>query len=69
MSSPERRGRRSVLRILGSVLYWLVVLAISLALVVALVLFLESRDDSEIGNDPREGAALPVSVARASAGP
>ena len=62
MSSPERRAGRPVLRVLGSILYWLVVLAISLALVVALVLLLESRDDSEIGNDPREGAALPDSL-------
>lgn len=30
------------------VLYWLVVLAISLALVVALILFLESRDQSSV---------------------
>jgi hypothetical protein len=30
---------------LGRVLYWLAVLAISLALLVALVLFLESRDE------------------------
>jgi len=59
MSSRERRGGRPVLRILGAILYWLVVLAISLALVVALVLVLESRDESEIGNDAREGAALP----------
>ena len=63
MSSGERRGGRPVVRVLGSILYWLVVLAISLALVVALVLFLESRDDSEIGNDPREGAALPLPLA------
>jgi hypothetical protein len=35
------------------VLYWLAVLAVSLALVIGLILFLESRDQSSI-----EGAAL-----------
>jgi len=35
-------------RILGRVLYWGVVLAISLALVVGLILFFESRDDSSL---------------------
>lgn len=30
------------------VLYWLAVLAVSLALVIALVLFFESRDDSSL---------------------
>lgn len=48
-------------RILLGVLYWLAVLAISLALLVALVLFLESRDESSV-----EGGALtaPLSAAR-----
>jgi hypothetical protein len=36
------------------VLYWLAVVAVSLALVVGLILFLESRDQSSI-----EGAAQP----------
>jgi len=36
------------------ILYWLAVLAISLALVIGLILFFESRDQSSI-----EGAALP----------
>jgi hypothetical protein len=36
------------------ILYWLAVVAVSLALVVGLILFLESRDQSKI-----EGAALP----------
>jgi hypothetical protein len=35
--------------VLLKLLYWLVVLAVSLALLVALVLFFESRDDSSIG--------------------
>jgi hypothetical protein len=33
---------------LGRLIYWLAVLAISFALVVALILFLESRDDSSV---------------------
>ena len=36
------------------ILYWLAVLAVSLALVIGLILFLESRDQSSI-----EGAAQP----------
>jgi cytochrome b subunit of formate dehydrogenase len=38
-------------------LYWLAVVAISLALVVGLVLFFESRDQSSV-----EGAAAPSGV-------
>jgi uncharacterized protein YdbL (DUF1318 family) len=34
-------------------LYWLAVLAVSLALVVALILFLESRDQSSVGETLR----------------
>ena len=45
------------MRILLKVLYWLAVLAISLALVVGLVLWLESQDESEI-----EGSGLPSLV-------
>ena len=37
------------------ILYWLAVIAVSLALVIGLVLFLESRDQSSI-----EGAAKPA---------
>jgi hypothetical protein len=55
----RKDGRRtyhchSVLR---SILYWLAVLAISLALVVGLILFFESRDQSSV-----EGAARPSAV-------
>ena len=39
------------------VLYWVAVVAISLALVVGLILFLESRDQSSVDSD----AAVPVS--------
>jgi hypothetical protein len=52
MSSPDRRttrrGRRAR-RLLASLLYWAAVLAISLALVVGLILLLESRDQSDVG--------------------
>ena len=40
------------------VLYWVAVVAISLALVVGLILFLESRDQSSVESD----SALPASV-------
>ena len=47
--APGQRSRRSrAVRLLGSVVYWLAVLVISLALVVGLVLLLESRDQSEV---------------------
>ena len=39
------------------VLYWIAVLAISVALVVGLILLLESRDQSSLDSD----AAVPVS--------
>jgi cytochrome b subunit of formate dehydrogenase len=42
-------------------LYWLAVLAISLALVVGLILFLESRDQSSV-----EGAARPSAITYSS---
>lgn len=37
-----------MLRVLGKLLYWLAVVLISLAMVVALILFFESRDESRI---------------------
>ncbi|MCL6440942.1 hypothetical protein JDY09_03235 [Thermoleophilum album] len=49
--------RRLALRIL----YWLLVLAVSLALLVALVLFIESRDPTRVGSVPQ--AAPLASVA------
>jgi hypothetical protein len=42
--------------VLLKVLYWVAVVAISLALVVALILFLESRDQSSVESD----SALPA---------
>lgn len=46
------------MRILGKVLYWLAVLAISLALLVGLVLFFESRDESTLEVGLAGAAAL-----------
>jgi hypothetical protein len=40
--------------VLGRIVYWLAVLAISVALVVALIMFFESRDQSQVG-----GAVVP----------
>jgi hypothetical protein len=45
-------------RVVGKILYWLAVLAISIALLVVLMLFFESRDDSSV-----EGSALPHQLA------
>lgn len=38
-----------VLRVLGRIAYWLAVVLISVALLVVLVLFFESRDGSDVG--------------------
>ncbi len=63
MSSPEPRtpagrSRRSrAVRVLGSVVYSLAVLVISLVLVVGLVLLLESRDQSEVEGEGGARAA------------
>jgi hypothetical protein len=38
------------MRVLGKILYWAAVLAISIALLIALVLFFESRDSSQVSN-------------------
>ena len=52
-SGSERRGRRLLL----AAVYWLAVLAVSIALVVVLLLLFEAHDASQL----REGAAVPVS--------
>jgi hypothetical protein len=44
----------------GKFVYWVAVLAISLALVVALILFFESRDDSSLEGAQRAPATLTV---------
>jgi uncharacterized protein YggT (Ycf19 family) len=45
-------------RIVGKVLYWLAVLAISLVLLVVLMMWFESRDSSEV-----EGSSIPHQLA------
>jgi hypothetical protein len=42
------------MRVLAKVVYWLAVLVISVALLIVLMLFFESRDDSSV-----EGSSLP----------
>jgi len=42
------RKLRVRVRVLGKILYWTAVLAISIALLIALVLFFESRDSSNL---------------------
>ena len=54
MVRPYARGVRVALRIL----YWLAVLAISLALVIGLIRWFEAQDASEIEDSGR--SALPV---------
>jgi cytochrome b subunit of formate dehydrogenase len=39
-------------------LYWLAVLAISLALVVGLILFFESRDQAQVERSARDGSIM-----------
>jgi cytochrome b subunit of formate dehydrogenase len=62
-SSAIGRGSRYLrslgsMRILLKVLYWLAVLAISVALVIGLILWFEAQDASEIENSG--GAVLPI---------
>jgi hypothetical protein len=45
--------------VVGKVLYWVAVVAISLFLVVLLILFFESRDDSSL--DESRSAPAPIS--------
>ena len=50
MSRPTaaRKLLGRTVRVLGKILYWAAVLAISVALLIALVLFFESRDSSQV---------------------
>jgi hypothetical protein len=48
--------------VIWRIVYWIAVIAISLALVVGLILFLESRDQSTLDEDSR---TAPVSGLRA----
>jgi hypothetical protein len=47
----------ATVRVLGKIVYWLAVLAVSIALLIALVLFFESRDESQVG-----GGTVPVRI-------
>jgi hypothetical protein len=47
--------------VLGRIVYWLAVVLISLGLVVALILFLEARDQSQVGAVPLVFGALTTS--------
>ena len=80
MSSGERRGeaaprsgpRRSrARRVLAALVYWSAVLVVSAILVIALVLFLESRDASEVGarGGPVAAAATAAPVRTSGAPP
>jgi hypothetical protein len=40
-------------RILLKVLYWLAVVAVSVGILIGLILFLESRDNSQVGHGAR----------------
>jgi hypothetical protein len=61
VAAPARAGNRATLyrrsspAMLVKILYWLAVLAVSLALVVGLILFLESRDRSSIEGTGQPG--------------
>jgi len=55
-------------RILGRIVYWLAVLVISIALLVALVLFFESRDESRV-EETHAGATMPLRGHSGPAGP
>lgn len=67
MSPGGPPGGRRVARVVARLAYWLLVLAISLAIVVGLLLFLESRDASQV-QDGASAAGLadrgPPSTAR-----
>jgi hypothetical protein len=59
--SPGRRAADvpsgEVVNVLSRLLYWLAVLAVSLALLVGLILLIESRDSSSVGSGrPAAGA-------------
>lgn len=53
---PERSFGVGSVAVLVKFVYWLAVLAISLALVVGLILFFEARDASEVEDSDREGS-------------
>lgn len=56
IDQEPRRGRRIALRML----YWLAVLVVSLAILVGLILFLESRDESSVNGALAPTSARPI---------
>lgn len=52
------RVPRSPAKILLRIVYWLAVLAVSIGILIGLIVFLESRDNSQVGH----GARLVVPV-------
>jgi hypothetical protein len=58
MSRRRPSRDRSATRLALSALYWLLVLAVSLVIVGALLLFLEARDASQLGQ--RSAPAGPI---------
>ena len=52
------------MRIVGKLVYWLAVLAVSVFLLVVLVRFFESRDSSQIDESSRPGGVALVVPAR-----
>jgi hypothetical protein len=48
--------------LLGKIVYWLAVLAISVALLILLVLFFEARDSSDLQNSTRPAAAIQLAA-------
>jgi hypothetical protein len=55
--------------VLGAILYWLAVVAVSLALVIGLILLLESRDQSDIGGRGGTDASGPRAEGRRATRP
>ena len=45
-------------RILLTVLYWVAVLVVSIAILIGLVLLIESRDQSSVGDEGRAGLVV-----------
>jgi hypothetical protein len=59
-AGPVRMLAPPMLRLLSKILYWMAVLAVSIVLLVLLVRFFESRDESELEG---AGAAPPALTA------
>lgn len=51
-------------RLLGKIIYWLAVLAVSVALLVVLIRFFESRDDSDVGTRTPDGEKIAIPAPR-----